>query len=91
MRGVPVPGFASFLGSVGLVSSLKIILDAVNLLVLEPESEDRPKTIFSLFAVEYLVKTNILQVDLVKTTFGKYACLLKVVELSFCTEDDDVA
>ena len=35
MRGVSVPGFASFLGSVGVITSLNLILDAVNLLVLE--------------------------------------------------------
>ena len=36
MRGVSVPGFASFLGSVGVITSLNLILDAINLLVLEP-------------------------------------------------------
>ena len=36
MRGVSVPGFASFLGSVGLVTCLYSFLDALNLLVLKP-------------------------------------------------------
>ena len=36
MRGFSVPRFAYFLGSVGVVTSLNLILDALNLLVLEP-------------------------------------------------------
>ena len=58
MRGVSVPGFASFLGSVGLVNSLKIILDAVNLLVLEPEFEYFPRTLFSLFTIPWRYHIN---------------------------------
>ena len=77
MRGVPVPGFASFLGSVGLVSSLKIILDAVNLLVLEPESEDRPKTIFSLFAIPWMFSPSAIYVA------GIFEMLLNIGMLVF--------
>ena len=83
MRGVSVPGFASFLGSVGVVTSLKFILDAINLLVLERMDPDLDFLRRNLFSSSLFLLSIHMDYETVRIVVGIFELLLNIGMLVF--------